>query len=254
VIAAVLAPATVLLVFLGAWEAYARLGSVDDFILPAPTEIAQALVEDRGLLWDNLLVTAQEVGLGILVALLLGALLAVALHFSTTLRRGAYPLLVASQAVPVVIIAPLLVVWFGFGILPKLAIIALVCFFPVVVTTLDALRGVDPDQLKLLRTLDASRWQAFRLAELPTALPAALSGARIAVAVAVIGAVFAEYAGSSEGLGHLMLQSIPQLETARAYAAVVLLALFAVCLFAALTLAERRLVPWAGRPGGPTSQ
>jgi putative hydroxymethylpyrimidine transport system permease protein len=252
VIAAVLAPATVLLVFLGAWEAYARLGSVDDFILPAPTEIAQALVEDRGLLWDNLLVTAQEVGLGILVALLLGALLAVALHFSTTLRRGAYPLLVASQAVPVVIIAPLLVVWFGFGILPKLAIIALVCFFPLVVTTLDALRGVDPDQLKLLRTLDASRWQAFRLAELPTALPAALSGARIAVAVAVIGAVFAEYAGSSEGLGHLMLQSIPQLETARAYAAVVLLALFAVCLFAALTLAERRLVPWARRPGGPT--
>jgi len=252
VIAAVLAPATVLLVFLGAWEAYARLGSVDDFILPAPTEIAQALVHDRGLLWDNLLVTAQEVGLGILLALLLGALLAVALHFSTTLRRGAYPLLVASQAVPVVIVAPLLVVWFGFGILPKLAIIALVCFFPVVVTTLDALGGVDPDQLKLLRTLDASRWQAFRLAELPTALPAALSGARIAVAVAVIGAVFAEYAGSSEGLGHLMLQSIPQLETARAYAAVVLLALFAVCLFAALTLAERRLVPWARRPGGPT--
>jgi ABC-type nitrate/sulfonate/bicarbonate transport system permease component len=254
VIAAVLAPVSVLLVFLGAWEAYARLGSVDDFILPAPTEIAQALVQDRGLLWDNLLVTAQEVGLGILLALLLGALLAVALHFSTTLRRGAYPLLVASQAVPVVIIAPLLVVWFGFGILPKLAIIALVCFFPVVVTTLDALRGVDPDQLKLLRTLDASRWQAFRLAELPTALPAALSGARIAVAVAVIGAVFAEYAGSSEGLGHLMLQSIPQLETARAYAAVVLLALFAVCLFAALTLAERRLVPWARRPGGPTPQ
>ena len=253
-IAGVLAPAVVLLVFLGGWEAYARLGSVDDFILPAPTEIAQALVEDRGLLWDNLLVTAQEVGLGILVALLLGLLLAVALHFSTALRRGAYPLLVASQAVPVVIIAPLLVVWFGFGILPKLAIIALVCFFPVVVTTLDALRGVDPDQLKLLRTLDASRWQAFRLAELPTALPAALSGARIAVAVAVIGAVFAEYAGSSEGLGHLMLQAIPQLETARAYAAVVLLALFAICLFAALTLAERRLVPWARRPGGPTSQ
>ena len=126
------------------------------------------------------------------------------------------------------IIAPLLVVWFGFGIVPKLAIIALVCFFPVVVTTLDALRAVDPDQLKLLRTLDASRWQAFRWAEAPAALPAALSGAKIAVAVAVIGAVFAEYAGSSEGLGHLMLQAIPQLETARAYAAVVLLAAFAV--------------------------
>jgi putative hydroxymethylpyrimidine transport system permease protein len=154
--------------------------------------------------------------------------------------------------VPIVIIAPLLVVWFGFGMVPKLAIIALVCFFPVVVTTLDALRSVDPDQLKLMRTLDATRWQAFRWAEAPAALPAALSGAKIAVAVAVIGAVFAEYAGSSEGLGHLMLQAIPQLETARAYAAVVLLAAFAVLLFSALALAERRLVPWARRrPEGP---
>jgi NitT/TauT family transport system permease protein/putative hydroxymethylpyrimidine transport system permease protein len=154
--------------------------------------------------------------------------------------------------VPIVIVAPLLVVWFGFGIVPKLAIIALVCFFPVVVTTLDALDAADPDQLKLLRTLDASRWQAFRYAEAPAALPAALSGAKIAVAVAVIGAVFAEYAGSSEGLGHLMLQAIPQLETPRAYAAVVLLAAFAVALFSALGLAERRLVPWANRrPEGP---
>ena len=237
----------VLLAFAGGWEAYARLGGVDSLILPAPSEIATALWDDRGLLWSNLLVTAQEVGLGILVALVVGVLLAVALHFSGALRRGVYPLLIASQAVPIVIVAPLLVVWFGFGIVPKLAIIALVCFFPVVVTTLDALGSVDSEQGKLMRTLGASRWQAFRFTEAPAALPAALSGAKIAVAVAVIGAVFAEYAGSSEGLGHLMLQAIPQLETARAYAAVVLLAVFAVLLFAALSLAERALVPWADR-------
>ena len=239
--------AAIVAALIGGWEIYADAGAVDDFILPAPSQIASALWDDRSLLWSNLLVTGQEVGLGILVALVLGFVLAVALHFSGALRRGVYPLLVASQAVPIVIIAPLLVVWFGFGILPKLAIIALVCFFPVVVTTLDALRSVDPDQLKLMRTLDASRWQAFRWAEAPAALPAALSGAKIAVAVAVIGAEFAEYAGSSEGLGHLMLQAIPQLETARAYAAVVLLAAFAVLLFSALALAERRLVPWANR-------
>lgn len=237
----------IVLAFAGGWELYARLGSVDSFILPAPSEIATALWDDRGLLWSNLLVTAQEVGLGILVALVVGVLLAVALHFSGALRRGVYPLLIASQAVPIVIIAPLLVVWFGFGMLPKLAIIALVCFFPVVVTTLDALGAVDAEQGKLMRTLGASRWQAFRFTEAPAALPAAISGAKIAVAVAVIGAVFAEYAGSSEGLGHLMLQAIPQLETPRAYAAVVLLAAFAVLLFGALALAERRLVPWARR-------
>ena len=209
---------------------------------------ATALWDDRGLLWDNFLVTAQEVGLGILVALVLGAALAIVIHLSPTLRRAVYPLLVGSQAVPIVIVAPLLVVWFGFGIAPKLAIIALVCFFPVVVTTLDALAAVDPEQRKLLRTLDASRGQELRWVEVPAALPGALSGAKIAVAVAVIGAVFAEYAGSSEGLGNVILQAIPQLETARAYAAVVLLAALAILLFALLALAERLLVPWARRP------
>ncbi|HEY5143435.1 MAG TPA: ABC transporter permease subunit [Solirubrobacteraceae bacterium] len=237
----------ILLVLIGGWEAYARLGHVDEFILPAPTQVATALWDDRGLLWHNLLVTAQEIGLGILLALALGALLAIVIHLSPTLRRVVYPLLVGSQAVPIVIIAPLLVVWFGFGIAPKLAIIALVCFFPVVVTTLDALAAVDPEQRKLLHTLDASRWQEFRWVEAPAALPGALSGAKIAVAVAVIGAVFAEYAGSSAGLGNVILQAIPQLETARAYAAVVLLAAFAILLFLLLTLAERLLVPWARR-------
>ena len=208
----------------GAWELYVGTGSVDPLILPAPSAIAQSLWDDRSLLWSNLLVTAQEVGIGLLVALAAGLVLAVALHFSGVLRRALYPLLVGSQAVPVVVVAPLLVVWFGFGIAPKLAIIALVCFFPIVVTTLDALTALDAERGKLMTTLGASRWQAFRFAEAPAALPAALSGAKIAVAIAVIGAVFAEYAGSSEGLGHLVLQAIPQLDTARAYAAVVVLA------------------------------
>ena len=248
-----LRPLLLALALLGGWELYAQLGGVDEFILPAPSEVASAAWEDRALLWDNLRVTAVEVAFGIVVALLAGFGLACALHFSRTMRSAVFPLLVASQAVPIVIVAPLLVVWWGFGIGPKLAIIALVCFFPVVVTTLDALARVDPDQLKLLRTLDATRWQAFRWAEAPAALPAALSGAKIAVAVAVIGAVFAEYAGSSEGLGHLILQSLPQLEIARAWAAVALLAAFAVALFYALHLAERRIAPWAHRSGGPTS-
>ena len=232
---------------LGGWELYARGGSVDDFILPAPTDVAQALWDDRGLLADNLRVTASEVAPGIVIALVAGLLLAVLLDRSIAVRRAVYPLLVGSQAVPIVVVAPLLVVWFGFGIAPKLAIIALVTFFPVVVTTLDALAAVDPEQRKLLTTLDATPAQQLRWLDFPSALPGALSGAKIAVAVAVIGAVFAEYAGSSAGLGNLILQSIPQLETARAYAAVVLLAVLAISLFFLLSLAERVLVPWARR-------
>jgi len=238
---------------LGAWELYARLGGVDDFLLPAPTDIAGALVDDRALLWDNLVVTGGEVLLGIAVSLIAGMACAAAVHLSTTLRRTVYPLLVASQTIPVVIVAPLLVAWFGYELAPKLAIIALICFFPVVVTTLDAMARVDPAALKLMRTLDASRLQAFCLVEARAALPGLFSGAKIAVAVAVIGAVLAEQAGSSEGLGHLLLQAVPQLETARAYAAVVLLSALALVLFGALALIERRALPWAFQPSGGTS-
>ncbi|QEC50158.1 ABC transporter permease [Baekduia soli] len=245
--------ALLVLLLLGGWEAYARLGSVDAFILPAPTQVAQALWDDRGLLWDNLLVTGQEVVLGLALALAAGIVLAVALHLSGRLRRAVYPLLVGTQAIPIVTIAPLLAAWFGYGLLPKLVVVALVCFFPIVVTTLDGLASVDPEQHKLMRTLGASRVQAFRWVEAPAALPAALSGAKIAVAVGGIAAVFAEYTGSERGLGHLLLQSIPQLETPRAWATVVVLAALAVFCFALLALAERRLAPWAHRRKDPVT-
>jgi ABC-type nitrate/sulfonate/bicarbonate transport system permease component len=239
--------AFVIIAFLGVWELYARLGPVDDFILPAPDQVASSLLHDRGLLWDNLLVTAQEMLLGLLLALVAGAALALALHRFAPVRKAVYPLLVGTQAIPIVTIAPLLAAWFGYGLFPKLVIVALVCFFPIVVTTLDGLRSVDPEQHKLMRTLNATPAQTLRWVELPTALPAALSGAKIAVAVGGIAAVFAEYAGSEDGLGHLLLQSIPQLETARAWAAVVVLAALAIACFALLALAERRLAPWAHR-------
>jgi ABC-type nitrate/sulfonate/bicarbonate transport system permease component len=242
-----MAAALVIILLLGGWEAYARLGSIDDFILPAPDQVAASLWNDRGLLWDNLLVTGQEVVLGLALALGAGLLLALALHHFAPLRRAVYPLLVGTQAIPIVTIAPLLAAWFGYGLLPKLVIVALVCFFPIVVTTLDGLAAVDPEQHKLLRTLGASRAQTFRWVEAPAALPAALSGAKIAVAVGGIAAVFAEYAGSENGLGHLLLQSIPQLETARAWAAVVVLAALAIACFSLLALTERRLAPWAHR-------
>lgn len=243
----------IIILLLGAWELYARLGPVDDFILPAPDQVASSLWHDRGLLWDNLVVTAEEMLLGLLLALVAGAALALLLHRFAPIRKAVYPLLVGTQAIPIVTIAPLLAAWFGYGLLPKLVIVALVCFFPIVVTTLDGLRSVDPDQHKLMRTLDATPAQTLRWVELPTALPAALSGAKIAVAVGGIAAVFAEYAGSEDGLGHLLLQSIPQLETARAWAAVVVLAALAVFCFALLALAERRLAPWAHRPKDPTT-
>lgn len=243
--------AAIVLALLGAWELYVRLGSVDALLLPAPSAVAETLVEDRGMLWSNLTVTAAEIGFGILLALAVGLGLAIALHLSRSARTAVYPLLVASQAVPIVVVAPLLILWFGYDLGPKVAIIALLAFFPVVVVTLDALAATDAELLRLLRSMDATRWQRLRFVELPAAVPAAVSGAKVAVAVAVIGAVFAEYSGSDAGLGHLILQSIPQLETARAWAAVVVLAAFAVLLVSILAAAERRLSYGTRLPHSP---
>ena len=250
----VLAAGLIVLALFGAWELYAVLGPVDSLLLPAPHEVARALYEDRALLWDDFTVTAGEVLLGILVAGVVGFGCAIALHLSLALRRSVYPLLVASQTIPIPIVAALLVVWLGFDIAPKLVIIGLVSFFPIAVTTLDALSRVDPELMKLMRTLDAPRLAILRHVELPAALPGLFSGAKIGVTVAVIGAVFAEQAGSSSGLGHLVQQAIPQLLTARAYAAVLILSAFAITLFGLLTLAERLLVPWARNPPGGTER
>ncbi len=243
--------ALLLALLIGAWELYADLGSASRrLIVPAPHEVVKAMFVDRGLLWSNLLVTAEEVLLGIAVAVVASSALAVVIHFSRSARRAVYPLLIASQAVPIPMIAPVLVVWLGFGLMPKLVVIALVSFFPIVVTTLAGLAAVDPDLGKLMRTFDASRLTTFRHVEVPSALPSLLTGAKIAVVVAVIGAYLAELSGASSGIGYLYQQSEAQLLMPRAYAAVLILCVFAIALFGLLGLAERIAVPWAYQPGG----
>jgi putative hydroxymethylpyrimidine transport system permease protein len=230
---------------IGGWELYVDIGSINPLILPAPHAVGQALYDDRGLLWSNAGVTLGEIAVGLACALVAGLLLAVALHGSRALRGSVYPLLVSSQTVPIPVLAPLLVFWWGFGLAPKMFIIALVCFFPIVVPTLNALESVDPDQLKLMRTLGASRRQIFRWVQAPAALPGLFTGGRLAVAVAAIAAFLAETSGATKGLGILIEQSSGQFDTARAYAAVLLLSLISLALFGALTLIERRFVPWS---------
>ena len=189
-------------------------------------------------------------GLGLVAGLAVGALV----DAVPVLRRAIYPLVVASQTVPIPAIAPLLLIWFGYGLLPKILVTALIAFFPLAVNTVDGLRSTDRDVLDLLRSLGAGRWGRFRLAKLPSALPFVFSGAKIAVSVAVIGAVFGEFVGSSAGLGYLINRSRAQFLTDRVFACIVLLAIMGIGLFALVVLAERLLLPWrrAGRVnGGP---
>ena len=169
------------------------------------------------------------------------------IHFSPTLRRAIYPLIVASQAVPVAVFAPVLAFWLGFGILPKLVVVAVVSFFSIVVTTTAGLDAVDPDLIKLMRTFDASRLSTFRHIELPSALPGVFTGVKIALAVSVIGAVFAEYTGSNSGLGYVILGPSRSCWPRARVAATVVLSLFAIALFSLLAVAERLALPWAYR-------
>jgi ABC-type nitrate/sulfonate/bicarbonate transport system permease component len=246
-----LPPLVLALALVGAWELYVQLGGVDRFLLPAPHEVASTLWSDSGAMWQNFLITAREVVLGLALALAGGFALAVAIHLWPLLRRAVYPWAVGSQAMPFVVIAPLLVFWWGFGVLPKLIVIALVCFFPVLVTTVDALASVDPEERKLMKTLGASRAQTLRFVELPAALPAALSGARIALAVGVIGAYIAETStptvGAYAGLGHEVIAGINAFQTPRSWAATTVLFGFSIACFYSLALLERRVAPWAHR-------
>jgi putative hydroxymethylpyrimidine transport system permease protein len=230
--------------FVLAWQGVASLESVDDLLVASPVETAEALYDEFGLLWDNALVTLVEVLLGLAVAVPLGVLLAVAMHLVRPLRDAAYPLLVASQAIPIVVLAPIFVLAFDYGIGPKVAIVALICFLPITVNLLDGLRSVPPELLKLMRSLGASRLRSLRSVELPASLPYLFSGLKIAATVSVIGAVFGEWAGADEGLGRLVLLANNQLETPRVYAGTVLLTLMAVGLFLAVVVAERLVCPW----------
>ena len=253
----VVLPVAVILGLFGLWELLARTGvladlldvnaSVSDLLVPAPSQVAESLWEDRELLAEHGWVTLKEILVGVALSVVLGAAFAVAMHLSDTLRRAFYPLLVASQAIPIVAIAPVLVIWLGYGIGPKLAVIVLICFFPVTVNALDGLRSVDPAAIRMMRTLDAGRAAILRRLELPAALPQFFSGAKVAVAVAAIGAVFGEYVSADEGLGFLIKQAQAQLLTARVFAAVAVLSAFAIGLFGLLSVLERRYAWWGPR-------
>jgi putative hydroxymethylpyrimidine transport system permease protein len=238
-------PLLLLVAAVGIWELVVRAFDVPDYLFPAPSAVARDLGDEPGLLWHATLVTAREMVLGYLLAVVLALAIAVLLHVSPVLRRTLMPILVLSQTVPTVVLAPILAVLLGYGIGPKLVVVAIVCFFPIVVNAVDGLRSTDPELVRMMRTLHGGRRAIFRRVEVPGALPETFSGARVAATYAAVGAVFGEWAGSSEGLGFVMLQAQPALETARIVACVLILSALAVLLYGAVSLLERLVVTWS---------
>lgn len=236
--------AAALVVLLALWQWYASGPGGNTLVLPTPIAIWTTLILQRAALWANTLVTLQETAIGFGAALAAGAAFGVLIDASPWLRRALYPLLVTSQTIPLIALAPLLVLWFGPGLLSKVLVVVLVCFFPITVALADGLRAVDPELVNLFRAFGAGPVRIFWSARLPGALPALFSGIRIAIAYSIIGAIFSEYVGANAGLGFYMQLELHGFATAAVLAAVVVAAGLSMALFALVAAVERLALPW----------
>jgi ABC-type nitrate/sulfonate/bicarbonate transport system permease component len=227
------------------WEGYVRLASMDPITLPAPTRVLSSLWDARDAAVGNLVPTLVEALVGCALSVTLAIGVAVALDRWTPVRRAVEPLLVTSQTIPIVAIAPLFVIWFGFGLLPKVLIVVLVTFFPVAIALLDGFGRVDPEAMTLMRSMGATARQTFRKLRWPSALPSLFTGLRISAVYAVIGAIFGEYVGATDGLGIWMRVSQNSFRTDLVFGAILLTAIVSVALYLGVGVVERAVVPWS---------
>ena len=237
-------PVLILLALLGIWEAGVYIRDTPRYILPPPSKILVTLNEERAQLLKHSLVTLQEMMFGFALAISIGVPLAILMFEFPILEKAFYPYVIGSQTVPVFAIAPLLVLWFGFGIASKVMMAAIIIFFAIVLNTLDGLKSTDPDTVNLFRILRATRWQILWKVRVPWALPFIFSGAKIGISISTIGAVIGEWVGASAGLGYLMLYANASLETPLVFAAIFCLTLLGLGLFTIITLLERFAMPW----------
>jgi NitT/TauT family transport system permease protein len=232
--------------FVALWELTVRAGAVPRYVLPAPVDVWHAIWGDAAI-WSGFLDTLLEVVLGFGLALGIGVPLATAVVSSVVLGRMFMPLILLTQSIPKVAIAPILVVALGYGIRTQVVVAFLVAFFPIVIDTATGLRSPSRDLLDLAEQLSATRWQVYQKIKFPAALPHVLSGAKVAVTLSVIGAVIGEFVGSESGLGYQLLAATARFDGGKAYACIVLLSVMSMVLFGLVSLLERLLVPWFGR-------
>ena len=237
-------PAAGLTVFIIVWETLVRLNNVPEYRLPAPSVIAAEFVDKFPLLMTHAGVTVAESVIGFVLGVLLAVAVAVAMSMIRPVRLTLYPFLIISQTVPLVVIAPLLAIWFGFGWVPKIIMSVIVVFFPVAVSLLEGLQSYDVEMVELMRTMKASRWQIYRMVRLPGAMPAFFAGMKISAAYCVMGAVISEWTGASLGLGIYLSRAMSSFETAALFANIALIVILSLALFGAVSFAEKKAVPW----------
>lgn len=242
---AIFGPMVTLIGLVLLWELFVRVFDIPEWLLPSPSSIGRAMYEFRGELAEQTATTLYETIVGYAIAIAISIPLAVAVVYSRFLQNTIYPILLGLQSMPKVAIAPLLLLWIGFGVAPKIAVVFLVCFFPIVVATASGLTAVPPALMDLIRSLSANSFQTFVKIRFPTAMPHIFVGLKIAITFAVIGAVIGEFVGADKGLGYLILVSTSQSKTPLAFGALVILTAMSMVLYYAVELVERWTLPWA---------
>lgn len=232
-----------LFVILG-WELLTIVTDADPRIYPAPSEILVALFRDPWTLLRNARITTLEMVLGFMLGAVVGISIGILLAYSKVVRSAVYPWLIVSQTIPIPAVAAVLVIWFGFSILPKVLVVVLIAFFPIAVSTVDGLKAVDPDMVRLMQTFGASRARTFKEVRIPVALPHIFTGAKVAAAFSVLGAVFGEWVGAKGGLGYLLLLKNRAVNTDEVFAIILALSILGVGFFGVIVLIERLTIPW----------
>src|ERR1700730_11083621 len=242
-ISAVIYPILTVVGTLVAWEVGTRVFSIPGFLLPPPSKIVVSFAAHGGLLLKHGWVTTIEIVLGYLLSIVVGVPLALAIFMWPAFSRSVLPLLISSQAMPKVAVAPLLLVWFGFGLLPKVLIAFLIAFFPIVINTAVGLASIEPDKIDLARSMGFGAAATFLKIRLPNALPAIFGGLKISITLAVVGAVVGEFVGGDAGLGYLLMVANGSMDTRLLFAGIVALTVLGVVLFLLVELAERLAIP-----------
>ncbi|MFC2019333.1 ABC transporter permease [Chloroflexota bacterium] len=237
-------PVALLAILLIGWYFVARVSGLSSFILPTPLDVIRAGWETRDLLLNAVGITLAATGIGLVGAIILGVGIAALMDFWSLARRSFYPLLVVSQTIQILAIAPIMIIWFGFGLAPTIVIVVLFCFFPLAISTADGLTSSDPELIALLRAMGARRRQIWRMVRLPSALPSFFSGLRLAVTYSVVAATIGEWVGGTPGLGLYMLRSKNALATDQVFVAMFITSLLSIALFMLVYGIERVVLPW----------
>lgn len=226
------------------WQFIVDSGIIARYILPSPWDVIVVSIRILPELKDHIYTTLQEALTGFMIAILFSVTLAILMDNFTLIKKAVQPLLVVSQTIPIMVLAPLFAMWFGFGLLPKIMVVILVCFFPIVVSLLEGLNTLDPDLLNLMKSMKASRWQMFYLAKFPSSLPNFFSGLKIAATYSIIGAVIGEWMGGMSGLGVYMTRVRQSFALDKVFATILIIIFLSIILFKIIELIQFLLMPW----------